>query len=234
MSSSSFMSCPRRSDRGTTGWTRKFSAVLNIKQAETRRLNKQATCFCKCWICSSFLTSPASQCCLYWGPVSEPTGSKTLFHFWFPAQTPSLHHYTEQQLYINNNMLVPEEHNFIKTKYETGGRQGRGADEPKWNRTIFFQYQKQGNRNAPSLPKVVPYYTLMYAHKHSLTHTQTQPHAPSIVIKGQNMIVMFSTTASLRKSFICFHGGEHRNKSLEKKNHKPKNIKKWIAQKIYI
>lgn len=41
------------------------------------------------------------------------------------------------------------------------------------------------------LPKVVPYYTLMYAYKHSLTHTQTQSHAPSIVIRGQNMIVMF-------------------------------------------
>lgn len=137
MSSSSFMSCPRCSDRGTTSWIRKFSAVLNIKQAAARRLNKQPTCFCKCWICSSFLTFLASQCRLYWGPVSEPTGSKTLFHLLFPAQTPSVHHYTEQQLYINN-MLVPEEYKFVKPKYEMGGRQGRGADQPQWNRVLFF------------------------------------------------------------------------------------------------
>lgn len=77
---------------------------------------------------------------------------------------------------------------------------------------FFFSTKKNGNRNAPSLPKVVPYYTLMYAHKHSLTHTQTQSHAPSIVTRGQNMIVMFSTIASLRMSFICFHGGEPRIK----------------------
>lgn len=74
---------------------------------------------------------------------------------------------------------------------------------------FFFSTKKNGNGNAPSLPKVVPYYTLMYAHKHSLTHTQTQSHAPSIVIRGQNMIVMFSTIASLRMSFILFFTAEN-------------------------
>lgn len=77
------------------------------------------------------------------------------------------------------------------------------------------------------LPKVVPYYTLMYAHKHSLTHTQTQSHAPSIVIRGQNMIVMFSTIASLRMSFILFSQRMHRIKELflkkKKKNNKQKH-----------
>lgn len=61
---------------------------------------------------------------------------------------------------------------------------------------FFFSTKgKKGNQNAPSLTKVVPYYTLMYAHKHSLArthaHTQTQSHAPSIVIRGKNMIVIF-------------------------------------------
>lgn len=148
MSSSSFMSCPRRSDRGAD-WPDQEAFCCAGHQTGCSKEAEQTGYlfffFCKCWICSSVLTFPASQCRLHWGPLSEPTGSETLFHFWFPAQAPSVHHYTEQQLYINNNMSVPEEHKFVKPKYEMGGRRGRGADEPKWNRAIFFffQYQKK-------------------------------------------------------------------------------------------
>lgn len=127
------------------------------------------------------------------------------------------------------------------SQYEMGGRHGRGADEPKWNRAIFFFFffstKKNGNRNAPSLPKVVPYYTLMYAHKHSLTHTQTQSHAPSIVIRGQNMIVMFSTVASLRMSFILFSRRRAPHKRilfLKKKTINKKTLRSESRKKIYI
>lgn len=51
----------------------------------------------------------------------------------------------------------------------------------------------------------------------TLTHAHSQSHAPSIVIRGQNMIVMFSTIASLRMSFILFHGGERRAKEFKKR-----------------
>jgi len=53
-------------------------------------------------------------------------------------------------------MSDPEKHKFIQTKYEMGGRQGRRADEPKWNRAIFSvpkKKKKKGNRNAPSFAK---------------------------------------------------------------------------------
>ncbi|KAM7401801.1 hypothetical protein PAMP_017080 [Pampus punctatissimus] len=89
-------------------------------------------------------------------------------------------------------MSDPEEHKLIQTKYEMGGRQERRADEPKWNRVIFSVPKKKRQSKCSFIAKkVVPFYTLMYAHKHSLTHTQTQSHAPSIVIRGQNMVVMF-------------------------------------------
>lgn len=171
--------------------------MLNIKQAAARRLNKQATCFCKRWICSSFFDfscQPASSCTE--GPVSEPTGSETLFHFWFPAQNPvcSPPHWAAtiyKQLSVGSRGA-----NLLKLSAKR--ERVRGDEQMNQNGTgqsfffFFFQYQrKKGNQNAPSLPKVVPYYTLMYAHKHSLTHTQTQSHAPSIVIRGKNMIVIF-------------------------------------------
>lgn len=72
-------------------------------------------------------------------------------------------------------------------------------------------------------------------HSHTL---RRESHAPSIVIRGQNMMVMCSTIASLRMSFICLRGGEHRNKSLEKENQKNKTTTKTLRsesrKKIYI
>lgn len=228
MSSSSFfffflLSCPSPSDRGTTGWIRKFSAVLNIKQAAARRLNKQATCFCKGWICSSFLTFPASQRRLVLRPPYQSRlGARPCSISGSLPKTLSVHHHTEQQLYINSYLLVPEVHKFIKTKCGMGESQG-GEEQMNPNGAgqtfcfFFFSTKgKKGNQNAPSLTKVVPYYTLMYAHKHSLArthaHTQTQSHAPSIVIRGKNMIVIFLQLLLWEcPSFVC-HGGEHRIK----------------------
>lgn len=78
--------------------------------------------------------------------------------------------------------------------------------------TFFFFFfstkGKKGNQNAPSLTKVVPYYTLMYAHKHSLARTHARTHADAITCtfnsdKRKEHDRDFSTTASLRMSFIC-------------------------------
>lgn len=82
-----------------------FCCAEHQTGSSKKELNKQASCFSKHWLWSSFLTFPASQCRLHWGPASELAGTETLFHFWFPAHTPCVHHYTEQQLYWNNNML---------------------------------------------------------------------------------------------------------------------------------
>lgn len=66
---------------------------------------------------------PASQCRLLLRSCIRADWEQTLFHLWFPAQTPSVHHYTEQQLYINKNMSVPEERHGMKPnmKWEEGG-----------------------------------------------------------------------------------------------------------------
>lgn len=139
MSSSSFVSCPRRPDRGTISWIRQFSAVLDIKQSAARRLNKQPFLFLQTlnlFQLSDFSCQPVSSAvksCI------RAAGSETLFHFCFPARAPSVHHYTEQQLYINNGMRVPEEHRFIQTKYETG------EEQMSLNRTgqfFFFSTKK--------------------------------------------------------------------------------------------
>lgn len=68
---------------------------------------------------------------------------------------------------------------------------GRGEEQMSQNGTgrFFFSVPKKAMEIIPLLPKVVPFYTLMFAHN---THSRTlrQPHAPSIVTGGQNMTVM--------------------------------------------
>lgn len=241
------MSCPRWSDRGTTGWIRKSSASSVSLCWTSNRLQQQGwtnrlLVFAHVdFFCSSFFDFFFCQ------PVLSALRSyirtdweQTLFHFWFPAQTPPpppLFTTTEQQLYLNNNMSDPEKHKFNQTKVWNGRE--AGEEEQMSQNGTGWSFSVPKNKKAIEMllrcQKVVPFYTLMYAHKHSLTHTQTQSHAPSIVIRGQNMVVMFSTIASLRMSFICFHGGEHRIKRfffLKKTiNKKKTHIKKWIAQK---
>lgn len=82
MSSSSFVSCPRRSDRGTASRIGKFYAVLDIKQSAARRLNKQASRGFFFFVPA--LTFPASQCRLY----QSRLGAKTLFHSLLPCSSP--------------------------------------------------------------------------------------------------------------------------------------------------
>lgn len=141
MSSSSFMSCPRWSDRGTTGWIRKSSASSVSLCWTSNRLQQEGwtnrlLVFTHVEFVQAFwLFLPASVVCtevLYQNRLgADPVP------FLVPCPNPPLFTTTEQQLYINNNMSVPEEHKFIQTKYEMGGRQGRRANEPKWNRAIF-------------------------------------------------------------------------------------------------
>lgn len=171
MSSSSFMLCPRRSDRGTPGWSRKFSAVLNIKQAAARRLNKQASCFCKRWICSSFLTFlPASVVCtevLYQSLLGARPCSIS-----GSLPKPPLFTTTRSSNCIETIICrFQRSTNLFKLNMKWEGGEG-GADEPKWNRAIFFfSTKKMAIEMLLRCQKVVPYYTLMYAHKHSLTHS---------------------------------------------------------------
>lgn len=122
--------------------------------------------------CSSFLTFPGS---LQRAPVSEPAGYETLFHFHPPTAA---------------------------SKFtQTGGWGGRAEREEGLFFFFFLSVPlKNGKQNAPSLPKVVPYYTLMYAHKRPHIHTHT--HSDSHMIPEQNR--MFSTPAPLRMSFILF------------------------------
>lgn len=212
MSSSSFMSCPRRSDRGATGWIRKFSAALNIKQAATRKAEQTGLLFLQmlnlfqlfdfsCQPVSSVLRSriradwerdPVPFLVPCPNPLCSPLhGAAAVYKQYVGSRG--------AQIYFKSIW-----------KWEGGTGEEQMSQSGTGRSFFFFLFffssvpKKMAIEMLLRCQKVVPYYTLMYAHKHSLTHTQTQSHAPSIVIRGQNMIVMFSTVASLRMSFILF------------------------------
>ena len=135
------------------------------------------------FFCSSFfwLFFSASQCCLHWGPISEPTGSRPCsISGSLPKPPPSLFTTTEQQLYLNNNMSDPEKHKFNQTK-EWNGREAGEEEQMSQNGTgwSFSVPKKQkGNRNAPSLPESssilhldVCAQTLTHTHSDAITCT---------------------------------------------------------------
>lgn len=228
MSSSSFMSCPRRSDRGTTGRIRKFSAVLNIKQAETRRLNKQANVE---FVPALWLLLPASVVCTEVLNQSRLGARPCSISGSLPK--PPLFITTESSNCIST-IICRFQRSTTLLELNIKWERSRWA---RMEQDDLFQYQKQGNRKAPSLPKVVPCYTLMYAHTNIHSHTLRRDHMHlQIVIRGQNMMVIFSQLLLWECPSFVFYGGEHRNKSLEKKNmnNKKKTLRSEAHKKIYM
>lgn len=188
--------------------------MLNIKQAAARRLNKQATCFCKGWICSSFLTFPASQRRLVLRPPYQSRlGARPCPISGSLPKTLSVHHHTEQQLYINSYLLVPEVHKFIKTKCGMGESQG-GEEQMNPNGAgqtfcfFFFQYQRKKRQSKRSFADESSSILHLDVCAQTLTRTHTRTHADAITCtfnsdKRKEHDRDFSTTASLRMSFIC-------------------------------
>lgn len=128
-------------------------------------------------------------------------------------------------------MSDPEEHKFIQTKYAMGGRQGGGADEPKWNRVIFFfffQYQKKWQSKCSFVAK-----SSSILHLDVCAQTLTHTHSDAITCtfnsdkRTEHDCDVFYNCFSENVLHFVFHGGEHRIKEfLKKKTINKKNIKK--------
>lgn len=175
MSSSSFVSCLTWSDRGTINWTRKSSAALDISLQQEGWTNKLLV------VATNAEFVPA-----FWLFLADSVvRSKVLYQshweqdpvpFLLLGSNPPLITTTQSSSCVETiTCPFPEEHKFIETKYETGGK-NRWAKIEQGYLFFLFQYQKNGKRNASSLPKVVPYYTLMYAHTHSHTLIHNHMH----------------------------------------------------------
>lgn len=147
------------------------------------------------------MTFPASQRRLVLRPPYQSRlGARPCSISGSLPKTLSVHHHTEQQLYINSYLLVPEVHKFIKTKCGMGESQG-GEEQMNPNGAgqtfcfFFFQYQRKKRQSKRSFADESSSILHLDVCAQTLTrthaHTQTQSHAPSIVIRGKNMIVIF-------------------------------------------
>lgn len=156
-----------------------------------------------------FSCQPAPSCTE--APYQSRLGARPCSISGSLPKTLSVHHHTEQQLYINSYLLVPEEHKFIKTKCGMGESQG-GEEQMNPNGAgqtfFFFQYQRKKRQSKRSFADESSSILHLDVCAQTLTRTHARTHADAITCtfnsdKRKEHDRDFSTTASLRMSFIC-------------------------------